>query len=182
MTSAAVTRSTSQFWDDSIVPALVDYIRLPAKSPHFDPDWASRGHIDAAVKLAAQWCRQHAVPGMKLEVVRLGQRTPVLLVEIPGKGEGNILVYGHLDKQPEMTGWRDGLGPWTPKIEGEKLYGSIQASDIAAKLKELGYDLDKRAVLLPEPIKQLGMFSIKIQLHRDVEAKVKLWIISDESK
>lgn len=66
--------------------------------------------------------------------------------------------------------------------EGEKLYGSIQASDIAAKLKELGYDLDKRAVLLPEPIKQLGMFSIKVQLHRDVEAKVKLWIISDESK
>jgi len=66
--------------------------------------------------------------------------------------------------------------------EGEKLYGSIQASDIAAKLKELGYDLDKRAVLLPEPIKQLGMFSIKVQLHRDVEAKVKLWIISDESR
>ncbi len=66
--------------------------------------------------------------------------------------------------------------------EGEKLYGSIQASDIAAKLKELGYDIDKRNVLLPEPIKQLGMFSIKVQLHREVEAKVKLWIISDESK
>ena len=66
--------------------------------------------------------------------------------------------------------------------EGEKLYGSIQASDIAAKLKELGYDIDKRHVLLPEPIKQLGMFSIKVQLHREVEAKVKLWIISDESK
>jgi acetylornithine deacetylase/succinyl-diaminopimelate desuccinylase-like protein len=119
----------AKFWDEAIVPALVDYIRLPAKSPHFDPDWASRGHIDAAVKLAAQWCRQHAVPGMKLEVVRLGQRTPVLLVEIPGKGEGNILVYGHLDKQPEMTGWRDGLGPWTPKIEGEKLYGRGGADD-----------------------------------------------------
>lgn len=66
--------------------------------------------------------------------------------------------------------------------EGEKLYGSIQASDIAAKLIQLGYDIDKRHVLLAEPIKQLGMFSIKVQLHRDVEAKVKLWIISDESK
>lgn len=66
--------------------------------------------------------------------------------------------------------------------EGEKLYGSIQASDIAVKLKELGYDVDKRNVLLPEPIKQLGMFSIKVALHREVEAKVKLWIISDESK
>jgi large subunit ribosomal protein L9 len=66
--------------------------------------------------------------------------------------------------------------------EGEKLYGSIQASDIAAKLQAVGFDVDKRAVLLAEPIKQLGMFSIKVQLHRDVEAKVKLWIISDESK
>lgn len=66
--------------------------------------------------------------------------------------------------------------------EGEKLYGSISASDIAAKLKEVGYDIDKRNVLLAEPIKQLGMFSIKVQLHREVEAKVKLWIISDESR
>ena len=66
--------------------------------------------------------------------------------------------------------------------EGEKLYGSIQAHDISAKLKDAGYDIDRKNVLLSEPIKQLGMYSIKIQLHKDVEAKVKLWIISDESK
>jgi len=66
--------------------------------------------------------------------------------------------------------------------EGEKLYGSIQASDISAKLKDAGYDIDKRHVLLAEPIKQLGMYTLKIQLHKDVEAKIKLWIISDESK
>jgi len=66
--------------------------------------------------------------------------------------------------------------------EGEKLYGSIQQSDISAKLKEAGYDVDKRNVLLAEPIKQLGMYTIKIQLHKDVESKIKLWIISDESK
>ncbi len=66
--------------------------------------------------------------------------------------------------------------------EGEKLYGSVQASDISAKLKESGYDIDKRHVLLQEPIKQLGMYTLKIQLHKDVETKIKLWIISDESK
>jgi acetylornithine deacetylase/succinyl-diaminopimelate desuccinylase-like protein len=119
----------AKFWDEAIVPALIDYIRIPAKSPYFDKDWAKHGHIDAAVKLAAQWCKKHAVPGMQLEVVRLEGRTPVLLIEIPGKAEGNILVYGHLDKQPEMTGWRDGLGPWTPKLEGEKLYGRGGADD-----------------------------------------------------
>ena len=119
----------ARFWDDAILPALVDYIRIPAKSPHFDAEWARHGHIEAAVKLAAEWCARHAVPGMTLEVVRLEGRTPVLLVEIPGKGKGNVLVYGHLDKQPEMTGWRDGLGPWTPVIESGKLYGRGGADD-----------------------------------------------------
>jgi acetylornithine deacetylase/succinyl-diaminopimelate desuccinylase-like protein len=118
----------ARFWDEAITPALVDYIRIPAKSPHFDKEWARHGHIDAAVKLAADWCKQHAVSGMKLEVVRLEGRTPVLFIEIPGS-KGNVLVYGHLDKQPEMTGWREGLGPWTPVIESGKLYGRGGADD-----------------------------------------------------
>jgi acetylornithine deacetylase/succinyl-diaminopimelate desuccinylase-like protein len=118
----------AKFWDEAIVPALVDYIRIPAKSPHFDHDWARHGHIDAAVKLAADWCRRHALPGMTLEVIRLEGRTPVLFVDVPGS-RGNVLVYGHLDKQPEMVGWREGLGPWTPVIEGGKLYGRGGADD-----------------------------------------------------
>jgi acetylornithine deacetylase/succinyl-diaminopimelate desuccinylase-like protein len=118
----------AKFWDEAIVPALVEYIRIPAKSPHFDREWAKNGHIDAAVKLAADWCRKHAVPGMTLEVVRLEGRTPVLLVEVPGTA-GNVLIYGHLDKQPEMVGWRKDLGPWTPLIENGKLYGRGGADD-----------------------------------------------------
>ena len=129
MVALAAPRSTAEFWDDSIVPALVDYIRLPAKSPHFDPAWEKNGYIDAAVDLAAAWCRRNAVPGMTLEVVRLAAKTPVLLIEVPGEGKGTVLVYGHLDKQPEMTGWRDGFGPWTPVIEDGKLYGRGGADD-----------------------------------------------------
>jgi len=119
----------AEFWDDAVVPALVEYIRIPAKSPHFDRQWQAHGHIDAAVELAAAWCRKHAVPGMKLEVIRLAGRTPVLFIEIEGKAKDTVLVYGHLDKQPEMTGWRTGLGPWTPAIEGGKLYGRGGADD-----------------------------------------------------
>ena len=124
-----MSNAIASFWDEAIVPALVDYIRIPAKSPHFDPEWQRHGHIDAAVQLAAEWCRRHAVPGMQLEVVRLEGRTPVLLVEVPGTAKGNVLVYGHLDKQPEMTGWRQDLGPWTPVVEAGKLYGRGGADD-----------------------------------------------------
>jgi acetylornithine deacetylase/succinyl-diaminopimelate desuccinylase-like protein len=129
MTPPAVVRSIAQFWDDSIVPALVDYIRIPAKSPHFDPDWEKNGYIDAAVDHAAQWCRRNPIPGMKLEIVRLPGRTPVLLVEVPGERIGTVLVYGHLDKQPEMTGWHAGFGPWVPRIADGKLYGRGGADD-----------------------------------------------------
>jgi acetylornithine deacetylase/succinyl-diaminopimelate desuccinylase-like protein len=121
--------SIARFWDEAIVPALIEYIRIPAKSPHFDPQWAEHGHIARAVELAADWCRRHAVKGMTLEVVRLEGRTPVLYADAPGEEAGTVLVYGHLDKQPEMTGWRDGLGPWTPVIEDGRLYGRGGADD-----------------------------------------------------
>ena len=123
--------SIAQFWDQAIVPTLVDYIRIPAKSPHFDQDWAKHGHIDAAVELAAAWCRKHAVTGMKLEVLRLPGRTPVLFLDIPSNADSqkNVLMYGHLDKQPEMVGWREGTGPWTPVIADGKLYGRGGADD-----------------------------------------------------
>ncbi len=117
-----------QFWDDAIVPTLVEYIKVPAKSPHFDKAWQKNGHIETVVQLAADWCRKHAVKGMKLEVVCLEGRTPVLFIEIEGKGP-TVLMYGHLDKQPEMVGWKEGYGPWQPRIEDGKLYGRGGADD-----------------------------------------------------
>jgi acetylornithine deacetylase/succinyl-diaminopimelate desuccinylase-like protein len=121
----------NQFWDDAIVPALVEYVKIPAKSPHFDKAWQKNGYIDAAVKLAEDWCRKHAVAGMKMEVVRLPGRTPVLFIEIaPSRSSAQtVLMYGHLDKQPEMTGWREGYGPWIPRLEDGKLYGRGGADD-----------------------------------------------------
>jgi len=123
--AAAISRS----WNDSIVPQLVDYIRIPAKSPHFDPQWEANGHIERVVRLAEAWVRQQPVRGLALEIVRLPGRTPLLYFDVPGVGERTVLLYGHLDKQPEMTGWREGLGPWEPVIEDGRLYGRGGADD-----------------------------------------------------
>ncbi|ROR32057.1 acetylornithine deacetylase/succinyl-diaminopimelate desuccinylase-like protein [Inmirania thermothiophila] len=116
-------------WEEAVLPALAQYVRIPARSPAFDPDWAGHGHLEAAVAHAAAWCRAQPVRGMTVGVSRLAGRTPLLWVEVAGTGPGEVLLYGHLDKQPEMTGWREGLGPWTPVVEGERLYGRGAADD-----------------------------------------------------
>jgi acetylornithine deacetylase/succinyl-diaminopimelate desuccinylase-like protein len=116
-------------WKETIVPTLVEYIKIPNKSPMFDPKWAEHGHMDKAVALIEGWCRGRPIEGMQLEVVRLEGRTPVILMEIPGQSDDTVLLYGHLDKQPEMVGWLDHLGPWKPVIEGERLYGRGGADD-----------------------------------------------------
>ncbi len=120
-------------WDDDIVPQLTEYIRVPAKSPHFDPDWQRNGHIDAVVRQAEAWARRQPVKGLTVETVRLDGRTPVLFFEVPAspgaRGDATVLLYGHLDKQPEMHGWRDGFGPWTPVLEDGRLYGRGGADD-----------------------------------------------------
>ncbi|MEO5766625.1 MAG: M20 family metallopeptidase [Casimicrobiaceae bacterium] len=120
-------------WDDDIVPKLIDYVRIPAKSPHFDPAWESNGHIEKVIGLAEAWVRQQPVRGLMVEIVRLPGRTPLLFFEVPAtgaaSGDRSVLLYGHLDKQPEMVGWREGLGPWVPVLEDGKLYGRGGADD-----------------------------------------------------
>ena len=116
-------------WDESIVERLTAYVRIPNKSPDFDPDWEKHGHMEAAVQLMAEWCRLQPLPGMRVEIRRLPGRTPLLLADIPGELPGCALLYGHLDKQPEFTGWLPGLGPWEPVIRDGKLYGRGAADD-----------------------------------------------------
>ena len=113
-------------WDEAIVPALVDYIKIPNKSPAFDPDWAAHGHMDKAVALFEGWARKHlaALSGATLDTLRLPGRTPLIVIDMPGSGAADaVVIYGHLDKQPEMTGWTEGYGPWLPRRDGDRLYG-----------------------------------------------------------
>ncbi len=125
-----------KLWDDEVVPQLVEYIKIPNKSPMFDKDWVKHGYMDAAVTLMENWARTklQSLPGATLEVVRLEGRTPLIFIDVPASGDTAraddcVLLYGHLDKQPEMTGWSEGLGPWTPVIRGDRLYGRGGADD-----------------------------------------------------
>jgi len=127
--SAHILSAVSTQWDTEIVPQLTEYIRIPAKSPHFDPQWQSSGHIERAIRLAEAWVSKQTVRGLKYEIVRLPGRTPLLYFDVAGTGDRTVLLYGHLDKQPEMTGWRDGFGPWKPLLENGKLYGRGAADD-----------------------------------------------------
>jgi acetylornithine deacetylase/succinyl-diaminopimelate desuccinylase-like protein len=119
-------------WDADIVKQLSDYIAIPAKSPAFDANWAQHGYIDTVVRNAATWVEAQKVEGLVLEVLRLPGRTPVLFFEVAATKSTStqtVLMYGHLDKQPEFTGWRNDRGPWTPKYENGKLYGRGGADD-----------------------------------------------------
>jgi acetylornithine deacetylase/succinyl-diaminopimelate desuccinylase-like protein len=130
--ATALAAYADRAWDEQIVPALTDYIAIPCKSPMFDVDWQKNGFIDKVVRDAASWVEGRKVAGLTLEVVRLPGRTPVIFFEVPATKAGStdtVLMYGHLDKQPEFTGWRKDLGPWTPKYENGLLYGRGGADD-----------------------------------------------------
>ena len=129
----------SERWDRTVVPLLHDYIAIPNVSPGFDPAWAEHGHMQRAVELLEQWARAQEIDGLTVEVATLPGRTPLIVMEVPAFGEGadpshdegvdTVLLYGHLDKQPPMVGWRDGLGPWSPVLDGDRLYGRGGADD-----------------------------------------------------
>ena len=136
LNTAQVLEQVSQAWDSDIVERLSEYIAIPAKSPAFDADWAAHGYLETVVRNTAQWIEAQKVAGLTLEIVRLPGRTPVLLFEVAstrsaqdGVSSQTVLMYGHLDKQPEFSGWRSDLGPWTPKYQDGKLYGRGGADD-----------------------------------------------------
>jgi acetylornithine deacetylase/succinyl-diaminopimelate desuccinylase-like protein len=171
MTDAARLQGfIDHLWDDAVTPTLVDYIRIPNKSPAFDPDWAAHGHMDRATALLEAWARERipALPGATLEVVRLDGRTPVILIEVPGEVDDTVLLYGHLDKQPEMHGWSEGLGPWEPVIRGDRLYGRGGADDgyamfgaLSALLALRDQDVaHARCVILIEACEESGSYDL----------------------
>jgi acetylornithine deacetylase/succinyl-diaminopimelate desuccinylase-like protein len=129
--AAAAADHVDHAWD-GIVPVLHDYIAIPNVSATFDPEWREHGHMQRAVDLVGDWCASRSIDGATVEVHELPGRTPVIVVEVPATGGApgdTVLLYGHLDKQPEMHGWREGLGPWTPVLDGDRLYGRGGADD-----------------------------------------------------
>ena len=172
------TSKTEEFvndmWDSSIIPELCDYIRLPNKSPHFDPDWEKHGHMEQAVQQLEAWCKTQPVKGMTVEIVRIEGRTPVLFAEIPGDSDDVVLLYGHYDKQPEFSGWAEDLDPWEPTIRDGKLYGRGGADDGYAvfgsltairALQEQGVP-HARCVVLIEGCEESGSFDLPYYIEK----------------
>jgi acetylornithine deacetylase/succinyl-diaminopimelate desuccinylase-like protein len=170
--ASALERYVDGKWDDDIVPRLVEYIAIPNKSPMFDADWVAHGYMDQAVSLMETWAKAQTIPGMKVEVVRLQGRTPLIFLEIPAANGGSdddcVLLYGHLDKQPEMTGWDEDLGPWKPVIKGDRLYGRGGADDGYAIFGSLAAILalqeqklpHARCVILIEACEESGSYDL----------------------
>jgi acetylornithine deacetylase/succinyl-diaminopimelate desuccinylase-like protein len=129
MDNQKTAKFVNDIWDESIIPELCEYIKVPNKSPLFDPDWQQHGHMEKAVLMLEAWARKQAIDGMQVEVVRIEGRTPILFIDIPGTSDDVVLLYGHYDKQPEMVGWAEDLDPWKPVIKDGKLYGRGGADD-----------------------------------------------------
>jgi len=149
----ALTQVSAQ-WDNDLVKQLTDYIQIPAKSPGFDANWAQHGHLETVLRNAADWVQAQKVQGLTLEIVRLEGRTPVLFFEVTAtkpESKQTVLMYGHLDKQPEFTGWRNDLGPWTPKYEDGKLFGRGGADDGYAVYASIAAIQALKAQNVPHP-------------------------------
>ncbi|MDE0037698.1 MAG: M20/M25/M40 family metallo-hydrolase [Gammaproteobacteria bacterium] len=161
-------RYVDEVWDDSVVPTLAEYIRIPNKSPQFEPDWAQLGHMQDAVEHLQRWVSGYGVRGLEHRIVALPGRTPVLLCDVAGSAPGNVLLYGHYDKQPEFDGWVDGLAPWEPVIRDGRLYGRGGADDgyavfgslaAIAALQDQGVP-HPRCVVLIEGCEESGSFDL----------------------
>jgi acetylornithine deacetylase/succinyl-diaminopimelate desuccinylase-like protein len=151
MDTARLLESVGNQWQSSIVERLTEYVRIPNKSSMFDPEWEKHGYMDKAANLIADWCRQQPIEGMKVEVRRLPGITPIVLVDVPGEVPDCVLMYGHLDKQPEFTGWLPGLGPWEPVIRDGKLYGRGGADDGYAAFASLAAIVALKQQKVPLP-------------------------------
>jgi len=168
LNAAESAAASERIWEQEILPALDAYIRIPNRSPAFDAHWQQSGHMDRAVALIEDWCKKQPLRGLTVEVVRLAGRTPLIYMEVPGEGKDTVLLYGHLDKQPEMSGWREGLSPWMPVREGDKLYGrggaddgySAFASLAALRLLAMQRIPHARCVILIEACEESGSFDL----------------------
>ncbi|MFA5041395.1 MAG: M20/M25/M40 family metallo-hydrolase [Bdellovibrionales bacterium] len=176
MNSTALKDYISTFWDNEILPTLCDYIRIPCVSPLFDDEWKSRGFMDAAINLFVTWAEEKIIKlsGATIDVLHEPGRTPLIFIDVPGKTKETVLLYGHLDKQPETSGWSEGLGPWTPVIKSSKLYGRGSADDgyamfaaLSALLALEAHNLPHaRCVIVIEAAEESGSFDMPFYMER----------------
>ena len=191
MNTTQIRQYVDTIWDDEIVPTLVRYVEIPNKSPAFDSEWEKNGYMQAAAELLLDAIPRIPVKNAESKIFKLPGRTPVVLIDIPATHGcvGNVLCYGHYDKQPEFTGWEEGLGPWKPVVRDNRLYGRGGADDgyaIFATLAAIGALDDQgighpRCCVLIEGCEESGSFDLPFYIDalRDVIGKPDLLICLD---
>ncbi|ESS65477.1 putative peptidase M20/M25/M40 [Trypanosoma cruzi] len=127
----AVSQTISAEWDETVLPALSAYIEVPNQSPHFDAEWATNGLMGKAMDVIVEWVKNQPIKGLKYEVLEEKGRTPFLIVEVDGTEPtaNTLLLYGHMDKQPPLPPWDEGLHPQKAVYRDGKLYGRGAADD-----------------------------------------------------
>ncbi len=132
------------------LPTLWAYGEIPAISPAYDPDWQAAGHLTRAVDLLASWARTRELANASVRVQEIPGRTPVLLVDVPATANttGTVVLYGHLDKQPPLGDWSEGLAPFAPVRRDNRVFGRGLADDGYATFAALSAleDLERRGV------------------------------------
>ncbi len=164
----------SEKWDNEIIPELQQYICIPNQSPLFDPLWESHGYMQQAMDLIVKWCEKQKIKNKKIKLLNIKNKTPLLLIEIHGDSDKTILLYGHMDKQPAMTGWDKDLEPWKPVLKNNKLYGRGGADDgyaIFAALSAIEYlqNLNiphARCVIIIEACEESGSTDLPFYLEK----------------
>ena len=152
-------------WVDNVLPSLMDFIRVPNLSPAFDEAWDANGHQLTAFDLVKSWAEAQGLENCTIELLKEEGRTPLLFIEVePHESEQSCMLYAHIDKQPPMGDWADGLGPCQPVVRDGKLYGrgavddgyGFYASVLAVKaLQEQGLPCP-RIVMLFEGCEESG--------------------------
>ena len=172
-----VAAHVGEVWAHDVLPMLHEYIRIPCVSQAYDPDWKANGHQDRATEMIRAWCAARAISGLSVEVHELPGRSPLVVAEVAafngGPADDTVLLYGHCDKQPEMTGWREDLHPWEPVLEGDRLYGRGGADDgyaafaslLAIETTQLVGRPHSRLVVLIEASEESGSPDLPAYLH-----------------
>jgi acetylornithine deacetylase/succinyl-diaminopimelate desuccinylase-like protein len=124
-------------FERDVLPTLERYATIPCQSPAFDADWADNGHLDQAALLLADFARERAFAAADVTIHTLDGRTPVLCVVVEATTDneededdrGTVVLYGHLDKQPPLGEWSEGLDPYVPVRRGDRLFARGVADD-----------------------------------------------------